>query len=143
MSKEIVEIGIAFRAAGLRATSQRYAVLAYLANAPVHATAEEIFGAVNRRDPRVSRATVYNTLKSLIKTGLVREVLPDGPAARFDANLHRHHHFICQQCGTMEDIPWFDIPSGAGAAELGGRSVAEYEVVFRGVCMKCGRGGKR
>jgi Fur family peroxide stress response transcriptional regulator len=127
----------AFQAAALRPTAQRYAVLLFLAEHPVHATAEEIFGAVNRNDPRASRATVYNNLRSLAKAGLVREVMSQGKAARFDANLRRHHHFICERCHTVEDISWFDLPPSAGRAALGTRDVSNFEIVFRGVCVRC------
>jgi Fur family transcriptional regulator, peroxide stress response regulator len=127
----------AFQGAALRPTAQRYAVLEFLAQHPVHATAEEIFRAVNRNDPRASRATVYNNLRSLAKAGLVREVMSEGKAARFDANLRRHHHFICERCGSVEDISWFDLAPSAGRAALGGRDVSNYEIVFRGACVRC------
>jgi Fe2+ or Zn2+ uptake regulation protein len=127
----------AFGAAGIRPTAQRYAVLGYLAQSEVHATAEEIFEAVNRRDPRASRATVYNSLHALAKAGLVHEVVSGGGATRFDANLHPHHHFICESCGAVEDIPWFDVPQAVGRGALGKRSVREYQIVFRGVCLRC------
>ena len=45
---------------GLRCTSQRYAVMAFLTECKRHPTAAEIFEAVNREDPRCSRATTYN-----------------------------------------------------------------------------------
>jgi Fe2+ or Zn2+ uptake regulation protein len=51
-----------FRSAALRRTPQRYAVLQFLVRTSLHATAEEIFHSVNRKDPRASRATVYNSL---------------------------------------------------------------------------------
>ena len=137
MSKLSAQIELAFQAAALRPTAQRYAVLEFLAAHPIHATAEEIFAAVNRNDPRASRATVYNNLRSLAKAGLVREVMSEGKAARFDANLRRHHHFICQRCQAVEDISWFDLPPSAGRAALGGRDVSNYEIVFRGVCVRC------
>ena len=142
------ELDHAFLGAALRPTAQRYAVLEFLAKHPIHATAEEILDAVNRRDPRASRATVYNNLRSLTKAGLVREVMSQGKAARFDANLRRHHHFICERCHTVEDIPWFDLPPSAGRAALGARDVGNYEIVFRGVCVPCRdsqpeRGAKR
>ena len=137
MSKLSAELDQAFQAVALRPTAQRYAVLEFLAQHPVHATAEEIFGAVNRHDPRASRATVYNNLRSLAKAGLVREVMSEGKAARFDANLRRHHHFICERCHAVEDISWFDLPHSAGRAALGGREVSKYEIVFRGVCVRC------
>jgi Fe2+ or Zn2+ uptake regulation protein len=129
------ELRQAFLAADVRPTVQRYAVLYYLARNRVHATAEEIFREVNRRDPRASRATVYNSLKSLARAGLVREVVSDGKAARFDASLHPHHHFVCERCGEVEDVAWFELP--AGKPSLGARQVRSFEVVFRGVCEKC------
>ncbi len=137
MSKLNAQLEQAFKTASLRPTAQRYAVLEFLAANAVHATAEEIFGAVNRHDPRASRATVYNNLRSLAKAGLVREVLSQGKAARFDANLRRHHHFICERCHAVEDIAWFDLPPSAGRAALRGRHVTDYQIAFRGACVRC------
>jgi Fur family peroxide stress response transcriptional regulator len=137
MSKLSAELGQAFAGASLRPTAQRYAVLEFLARSPIHATADEIFEAVNRHHPSASRATVYNNLRSLTKAGLVREVLSEGKAARFDASLHRHHHFICEECGTVEDIAWFDIPAAARRVALGKRDIHKYEIVFRGACARC------
>ena len=137
MSKLSFELDEAFESAALRPTAQRYAVLEFLAEHAVHSTAGEIFRAVNRNDPRASRATVYNNLRSLARAGLVREVMSEGKAARFDANLRPHHHFICERCGTVEDISWFDLPISAGRSALGGRDVSKYEVVFRGACVRC------
>ena len=77
-----IDLRQALNTAGVRPTVQRYAVLQYLARDGVHATAEEIFRAVNRQDPRASRATVYNSLKSLSRAGLVREVTSAGNPQR-------------------------------------------------------------
>ena len=136
MSNISAELRQAFLAADVRPTVQRYAVLHHLLRDGVHATAEEIFRAVNRQDPRASRATVYNSLKSLTRAGLVREVISEGKAARYDASLRPHHHFVCERCGQVEDIAWFELPAGKQA--LGARRVRSFEVVFRGVCEKCG-----
>src|SRR5437899_3039810 len=57
---------------GLRCTPQRYAVMAFLMECKRHPTAAEIFEAVNRVDPRSSRATTYNNLRDLVQAGLVR-----------------------------------------------------------------------
>ena len=69
----------------MRCTPQRYAVMAFLMEHNGHPTAAEIFEAVNRLDPRSSRATTYNNLRDLVQAGLVREVAVEGRAARFDA----------------------------------------------------------
>src|SRR5215471_5931990 len=95
---------------GLRCTAQRYAVMAFLMDYTGHPTAAEIFEAVNRMDPRSSRATTYNNLRDLVKAGLVREVAVEGRAGRFDLGGMRHHHFICDRCGNVEDVEWYDVP---------------------------------
>jgi Fur family peroxide stress response transcriptional regulator len=137
LSNPSAELNEVFRAAALRPTAQRYAVLEFLARRPVHATAAQIFRAVNRTVPRASRATVYNSLRSLAHAGLVREVVSEGKAARFDANLRRHHHFICERCGGVEDVAWFDLPPAVCKAALDGRAMRDYEIVFRGACARC------
>ena len=121
---------------GLRCTPQRYAVMKFLMERGSHPTAAEIFEGVNRADPRSSRATTYNNLRDLVQAGLVREVAVEGRAARFDAKGMRHHHFICDRCGNVEDIEWYEVPRPARGA-LGKRMLRECEVIFRGLCTKC------
>ena len=121
---------------GLRRTPQRYAVMAFLMKHTGHPTAAEIFEAVNRLDPRSSRATTYNNLRDLVKAGLVREVAVEGRAARFDAKGMRHHHFICDRCGNVEDMEWYDVPRPASSS-LGKRILRECELIVRGLCKKC------
>ena len=121
---------------GLRSTPQRYAVMTFLMEQAGHPTAAEIFEAVNRVDPRSSRATIYNNLRDLVRAGLVREVAVEGRAARFDAKGTRHHHFICDRCGSVEDMEWFEAPRPA-AASLGKRVLRECELIFRGLCSRC------
>jgi Fe2+ or Zn2+ uptake regulation protein len=121
---------------GLRCTPQRFAVMAFLMEHTRHPTAAEIFEAVNRADPRCSRATTYNNLRDLVQAGLVREVAVEGRAARFDAKVVRHHHFICDRCGAVEDMEWYDVPRPA-AGSLGKRILRQSELIFRGLCAKC------
>jgi len=121
---------------GLRCTPQRYAVMSFLMEHAGHPTAAEIFEAVNRVDPRSSRGTTYNNLRDLVQAGLVREVAVEGRAARFDLKDTRHHHFICDRCGQVEDVEWYDVPRPA-ARSLGKRILRECEVIFRGFCAKC------
>ena len=133
---DAVEIKRSLDASGLRCTPQRYAVMAFLMEHNRHPTAVEIFEAVNRVDPRSSKATIYNNLRDLVQAGLVREVAVEGRAARFDAKGLPHHHFICDHCGSVEDMEWYDVPRPA-ARSLGKRTLRECELIFRGLCRKC------
>jgi Fur family transcriptional regulator, peroxide stress response regulator len=72
----------------------------------------------------------------MVKSGLVREVAAEGRAARFDAKCTRHHHFICDRCGFVEDMDWYEVPPPSAAA-LGRRIFRESELIFRGLCEKC------
>ena len=121
---------------GLRCTPQRYAVMSFLLEHNSHPTAVEIFEAVNRADPRSSRATTYNNLRDLVQAGLVREVAAEGRAARFDAMGLRHNHFICDHCGSVEDIEWSEVPQPLPSS-LGKRVLRESELIFRGLCATC------
>src|SRR3954471_847239 len=107
---DVTAIRQSLEESGLRCTPQRYAVMAFLMEHNSHPTAAEIFEAVNRVDPRSSRATTYNNLRDLVQAGLVREVAIEGRSARYDAKGIRHHHFICDRCGKVEDMEFYDVP---------------------------------
>jgi Fur family peroxide stress response transcriptional regulator len=134
MNPEAIKLSL--KGSGLRCTPQRFAVMEFLTKHNMHPTAAEIFAAVNRVDPRCSRATTYNNLRDLVQAGLVREVAVEGRAARFDAKGMRHHHFICDRCGKVEDIEWYNVPRSASDA-LGKRVLRECELIFRGLCTTC------
>lgn len=129
-------IEAALSGAGVRRTPQRFFVMEHLLTRPEHATVEELWMALNKRHARASRATVYNTVHALVEAGLVREFTLDGKAARYDANLERHHHFVCDKCGAVEDVDWFDIPA-LPRSRTASRRIRSYEVVLRGDCSRC------
>ena len=130
------------QSSGLRCTAQRYALIEFLSEHKGHPTAAEIFEAVNRVDPRSSRATTYNNLRDLVKAGLVREVAVEGRAGRFDLEGMPHHHFVCDRCGNVEDVDWYDVPKPTKRS-LGKRVVRECQLIFRGFCAKCAGGASR
>lgn len=134
------EIESLFQERGLRLTPQRFALMDYVVHSHEHPTADQIYEAVNRHDPSGTKATVYNNLRALVDAGLVREVPLEGRAARFDVNLVRHHHFICDHCGALEDVDWFDVER---PSRLGGRSVRACEVILRGLCAECKTSAKQ
>ena len=127
------------RGAALKLTPQRLAVLEYLTRATGHPTAEQIGAALNRRFPQASRATVYNTLNALRDAGLLREVrLADG-VARYEAEKGPHQHFVCRECGRLEDVPPTAFKPAPPRELEGGHLVESCEVLLRGVCGPCGR----
>lgn len=126
------------RARGLRVTQPRLAVLAYLSTSDAHPTADEVEAGVNTARQLLSRASVYNVLRSLREVGLVRELVAGEAATRFDANLAPHHHLVCRRCGRVEDVPWevFAVTQREGLS--GGRPVEDVSLTVRGLCRSCG-----
>ncbi len=130
-------IQAAMRAKGLRITPQRYAVYANLLGRTDHPTAEAILTAIAQTVPMSSRATTYATLTALREAGLVREVLLEEGVTRYDANIDRHHHFRCETCGAIQDLPWETFGNLADAALPHSLRVSSYEVTVRGQCDRC------
>src|SRR5258708_16388430 len=90
---------------GRRLTPQRRLVYETLAATDTHPDAERLIAMVRQRHPRVSQATVYNTLRLLADAGWILELRGLGPKTRYDANTGEHDHFTCRDCGKVEDIP--------------------------------------
>ena len=125
------------KAKGLRVTPQRFAVYANLLDRTDHPTAEQILGDLNRDAPTSSQATVYTSLQALRNVGLVREVLLEEGVCRYDANVDRHHHFRCRECGQIEDIAWEQFQDMSFHKLHSNIQVDDYEVIVRGLCSNC------
>ncbi|MCG9884719.1 MAG: transcriptional repressor [Cyanobacteria bacterium] len=126
------------KARGLRVTPQRCAVYANLLRRTDHPTVEQILNDLNRELPVSSKATVYSSLQALRDVGLVREVLLQEGVSRYDAKVEPHHHFLCDRCGAIHDLPWAQFGElSLSVLPQGLRGVA-YEVTVRGTCGDCG-----
>jgi Fur family iron response transcriptional regulator len=90
---------------GVLATPQRVEVAEVLLRRPQHLSAEQILEQLRSAGSKVSKATVYNTLKVLSETGLVRELNVDASRKFYDSTTHPHHHFYNVDSGQLSDIP--------------------------------------
>ena len=125
------------KAKGLRVTPQRFAVYANLLSRTDHPTVEQILVDLNQYCPVSSQATIYSSLQALRTAGLIREVLLEAGVSRYDAKVSPHHHFHCQQCGSIEDIGWDTLPGVEFDRLRSGLQPHSYEVTIRGCCDRC------
>jgi len=124
--------------AGRRLTPQRRLVYQTLAGTRAHPDAEQLITMVRRRDPRVSVATVYNTLRLLVDAGCILELRGLGPKTRYDANTGEHDHFTCRDCGKVEDIPvQIDTVYRLRGGGFENYRIDEVHVHARGLCAPC------
>jgi Fe2+ or Zn2+ uptake regulation protein len=96
-----------------------------------HPTAEEVWQRVRRGSPTLSRATVYNTLNLLVEKGLLKAQVVREGAVVFDAHVARHHHFVDEDTGEIQDVPW-DAVKVVREWSPRGYEVQDYQVVMRG-----------
>ncbi len=125
-------------AGGLAVTVQRRTVFAELAGRRDHPTADQVYDAVRRRVPGLSRTTVYRVLETLVENGLARKVQHAGGVVRFDPMTGRHHHLVCEACGRLVDlddalVPPLRLPEARGT----GFRIKDYSVSFTGLCPDC------
>ncbi len=97
---------------------------------PTHMTAEQILAALRESGERVSKATVYNTLKVLADSGLVRQIHLDPERSVYDSTRAPHHHFHDLETGELRDIDPADI-AFSRFPQLPEGMEAEVEVVIR------------
>lgn len=122
----------ALKHAGINATAQRIAVGRYVLLEADHPTADEVKAAVDEVFPKISMATIYNTLHTLEKAGILRAVkLPHTGRVVYDRNMEPHYHMIDEASGTLTDLE-------AERVKLQHELDKEYdihevEIFFRGV----------
>ena len=122
-----------------RNTIQCSMVLEAVKRLQCHAAADEVYDAVVKEHPTVSRATVYRNLNRLAETGKIRKIaIPDGPD-RFDHRLHEHYHVKCSKCARVFDV---DMDYIADMEERikdpHGFRFTGHSVIFTGICPECG-----
>lgn len=148
VSKEIVEQRMqAFRKGcaerGLKVTHQRLEVFRVIASTDEHPEVETLHRRVRKRIPTISLDTVYRNLKLLAEEGFVSVVGMSHERLRFDANMKRHHHFVCIRCGKILDfyserLERMETPPEA--AEHGRALSLQMDV--KGLCKACDAAAK-
>lgn len=85
-------------------TQQRVEIASLLLMQHQHLSAEDILAQLNKQQPIVSKATVYNTLNLFVEKGLVQQVIVDPNKIFYDSNVTKHYHFYNVDTGCLSDI---------------------------------------
>lgn len=125
------EIEAVLKRAGINPTAQRIAICRFVLCEADHPTAEVVKVWVDENFPKMSLATVYNTLRILVEAGLLRELrLPHTESVLYDNNLTDHVHFLDEPSGVLYDVPREQVAVSATLDPA--FEVAHTEVLFRG-----------
>ena len=127
---------------GFKLTPQRLAVIRYLIGNTSHPKAETIHIDLRRKYPSLSFSTVYNTLNTLTSIGEIQALHIYDDHLNFDPDTAPHIHFLCSSCGRVIDIDMNENGMSAfSAQEIDGHEIDTLQVILRGTCKDCRRGG--
>ncbi len=138
-SKSLENTRRALNVSGLRNTSQRALILEIIRQGRGHLDADEVYRRARQRQSRLSLSTVYRTLQTLKKIGLIEELHFDEEHHHYEIKpATEHHHLTCLGCGRVIE---FNYP----LARLVKRNVTEakdFEVIntelhMTGYCAEC------
>jgi len=123
---------------GVKVTPQRVAIYRELMSTGEHPSAEIIYKKVKSYYSNISLTTIYRTLETFEKLGIisVANVLHD--TARYDANLDHHHHLVCIVCKKVEDFYDDSLANlGLSKKSIDNYKVLSYTVQINGICKNC------
>ena len=126
------------RAAGLKVTGSRVAILDAVERNCHHPSAEDIYQELVKSHPSLSLSTVYGTLSAFVRAGLVRKLSEVDGRLRVDGTKTPHDHAICRMCGAIFDVePGLNTVPTPPSELPGGLVVLDVRVEYDVVCTKC------
>jgi len=129
------------RTAGYRVTPARRAVLSTLAHEGKPLSLRRLVEKA-RAQRAIDPVTVYRTILSLDRAGIVRRVdFRHGHAHYELANREEHHHCICVRCDRVEDVTGCRVSGMTSRVlrETGFETITEHALEFFGICRACAR----
>ena len=139
---QVEDILALVRSHGGRATPARRLLLNALFGSREHRSAEELAAQVHALAPDVHLSTIYRNLEELERLGVIDSTrLGSGPATYHLATA-AHGHLVCEQCGTMTEVP-DDIFAGLVrvAADDYGFAINPHRFAVTGRCAGCQKQG--
>jgi Fur family ferric uptake transcriptional regulator len=130
----------ALRDSGFRWTNQRALIVREALATHDHFTAEELLDLCRKKDPKVSRATVYRTLTVLEDKGFVEGLETGDGGRRFEHVLgHEHHdHMVCTECEKILEFRDDELERRQElAAKRVGFRIQRHSLRLYGICKQC------
>ena len=139
-SEQLAVFKEACRKAGLKVTRQRIAIFLELAASCSHPSAEAVYRGLQKKLPAISFDTVYRTLATFEKLGLITRIQTPESLARFEVETDNHHHIVCTRCGRITDFRWDLFNETQLPQNISDWGIIDRKnVTLQGVCSKCSR----
>lgn len=126
---------------GEKLTEPRRVLVRHIFDAHKHFDADELAAELQAAGRRVSRATIYRTLRLLVDAGLLRELrLTNRTAYEHDYGYPSHDHLHCSRCNKIVEFRDDSIRRICDqiSRENGFRATGR-RLVIEGVCAECSK----
>jgi Fur family ferric uptake transcriptional regulator len=127
------------READLKVTPARLGVLAALEHTNTPLDVNEVIDYLKQHTIQADKVTVFRIMNSLTQKGLIVPIQLNENKLRYEhATKADHHHFVCEQCGEIEDIS--DCSIGELEKEIQhkkGLVIKRHSLEFFGICKNC------
>jgi Fur family transcriptional regulator, ferric uptake regulator len=126
---------------GEKLTERRRTLVAHIFNSHKHFDADELVRDLHDAGQRVSRATVYRTLRLLVEAGLLRELrLTNRSAFEHDYGYPAHDHLHCTSCNRIVEFRNDEILRLRDAISMThGFRPNGHRFLITGICAACSR----
>ena len=126
---------------GEKLTEPRRIIVRHVFDTHKHFDADELVADLNVAGRRVSRATVYRTLRLLVEANLLRELrLTNRSAYEHDYGYPSHDHLHCTECNKVVEFRNDEVRRLRESVSLEhGFRAGGHRFVITGVCPSCAR----
>jgi Fur family ferric uptake transcriptional regulator len=126
---------------GEKLTEPRRILIRHIFSSHKHFDADELVADLHNAGRRVSRSTVYRTLRLLVEAGLLRELrLTNRSAYEHDYGYPSHDHLHCSRCNAIVEFRNDELRRLRDAVSLEhGFRPTGHRFIITGLCPACSR----
>ena len=118
---------------------QREAILEVIKENLIHPTADEIYEFVTKKEPQISKSTVYRNISILVEFGKIKKIKTTIGPDRYDYTYKEHSHMICEKCGKVFDF-YYDFNNENILKEMMKQEDIRFDInsiAVYGICENC------
>lgn len=121
---------------GLKSIPQRLMVLKMIDDGG-HIDIDHLFESFKNSGMKLPLATLYRILGELSSAGILHTVAISGQKTRYEIAKGEHPHFLCEQCGHLEDLHVAMNKIVNIAQHACAHSTRSVSLMLHGICEGC------
>jgi Fur family peroxide stress response transcriptional regulator len=127
-----------------RNTIQKKLIAEIMENNLTHPTADEVYTEARKKQPRISRATVYRVLNIMSKSGQIKRLTMPYGSDHYDSRCDNHYHFFCRKCYRVFDTDLsYDDSLNMNPSGKPGFHTEWHRLLLCGLCDECSDSEKK